>query len=142
MTKLDLVALAHDAGYAWAMLLGASSTSWHVDPIIATLDERDPLRAVHLHARLELAWHQGRLLYDFLFKSGGDNLSVLPFLSGAAITDWNKRSDLMADFLCPSIHKAVERGGRANKKHFHLTAVRLHDHIGLAGYDTVRDELR
>lgn len=75
MTKEDLILRAHDAGYAWAMLLGASKTNWHSDPIVPTLDLRDPLRAVHLHARLELAWHQGRLLYDFLFKAGGDNLT-------------------------------------------------------------------
>ena len=42
---------------------------------------------------------------------------------------------------CPTVHDHVKRGGRANKKIFHVTDTPLTDQSGLPAYTIARDEL-
>jgi len=71
----ELREFAHDIGYEWAMVLGASETDWH--KIVDVLAERAPLRAVHNYARTELVWLHARNLHDFpIFCLSGGRKTV------------------------------------------------------------------
>jgi hypothetical protein len=145
----DLREIANKIGYEWAMLLGACETNWHTDIPALVVSKRDPLRVVHKCARTELVWLHARVLHGCLFnkprifnKPGNDDLFITLFLDPPASADWNFKSDLRPEYLCPTVAKMVERGGRANKKLFHLTAARLTDVDGLPEYTIAREELR
>jgi hypothetical protein len=123
------------------MLLGACDTDWHKQ---APQAKRSPLRAVHLYSRTELVWLHARVLYGFLFMppKRRDDLSIRCFLDGQAAKDWTSKVDLQPKRLCPTVDSECENLGRANKKLFHLTEVRLWDRNGLPDYNKARGELQ
>jgi hypothetical protein len=146
-TKQELKSIAHHIGYEWAMLLGAANTEWHKSP--PEVHEKNPLLAIHLHARTELVWLHARVLYGFLFVKNRksrptdkhENLMVVDFLDDRAMQEWGNANGLRAVDLCPTVMAQAVAGGLANTKLMHATDVRITDPNSLPAYTIAIDEL-